>query len=185
MDWSNALGVVEKLAPTIATAAGGPLIGGAVAMLENVFGLTPKPDAAISDRQNDIAAAIAGATPDQLLAMKKADQDYAVQMASLGFKNVESLAALAVQDRESARQMQVSTKSVTAPLLAWVVTVGFFGVLVIMMFAQLPDKMHDAFMLLLGSLATAWTGVMAYYFGSSAGSERKTELLAQSPGSDK
>jgi hypothetical protein len=76
--------------------------------------------------------------------------------------------------------MQISTKSMTAPFLALFVTLGFFGVLAVMMFYPLPAAAHDALMLMLGSLGTAWTGVIAYYFGSSAGSDRKTELLAQS-----
>jgi hypothetical protein len=178
--WTDALGVVAKLAPTIASVIGGPLAGGAVTALESVFGITVPPNTSIDDRQNAVAAAISGATPEQLSAMRKADQDYAARMAEAGFKNVETLASLSVQDRESARQMQISTKSFTAPFLALFVTLGFFGVLALMMFYPLPTATHDALMLMLGSLGTAWTGVIAYYFGSSAGSDRKTELLAQS-----
>lgn len=178
--WTSAMNVVKTLAPTIATALGGPLAGGAVAALEGVFGITPAPSASTDDRQTALAAAISGATPEQLAAMRAKDQDYALAMAQAGFKDTETLASLSVQDRASARAMQISTKSVTAPFLAMFVTFGFFGVLAVMMFVPLPQATHDALMLMLGSLGTAWTGVIAYYFGSSAGSDRKTELLAQS-----
>jgi hypothetical protein len=178
--WNSALNVVKTLAPTLATALGGPLAGGAVMALESVFGITPKPDASTDDRQSTLAAAISGATPEQLAAMRAKDQDYALAMAQAGFKNTETLASLAVEDRASARAMQISTKSLTAPFLALFVTLGFFGVLSVMMFYPLPTATHDALMLMLGSLGTAWISVIAYYFGSSASSDRKTELLAQS-----
>jgi hypothetical protein len=178
--WDSALNVIKTLAPTIATVLGGPLAGGAVTALENVFGITAKPDASTDDRQSALAAAISGATPEQLAAMRKADQDYQLAMTQAGFKNVETLASLAVQDRASARAMQISTKSFTAPFLALFVTLGFFGVLAVMMFYPLPAATHDALMLMLGSLGTAWISVIAYYFGSSQSSDRKTELLAQS-----
>jgi hypothetical protein len=176
--WDSALSVVKSLAPTIATALGGPLAGGAVAALESVFGITPSPTASTDDRQGQIAAAISGATPEQLAAMRKADQDYAARMAEAGFKDTETLAALTVQDRQGARQMQISTRSWTAPFLAVAVTAGFFGVLGVMMFIDLPRAAHDALMLMLGSLGTAWASIIAYYFGSSVGSDRKTEILA-------
>jgi hypothetical protein len=178
--WTSALNVVKTLAPTIGTALGGPLVGGAITALENVFGLTPSPNESTDDRQSTLAAAISGATPEQLAAMRKADQDYALAMAQAGFKDTETLASLAVQDRASARAMQISTKSLTAPFLALFVTFGFFGVLAVMMFVPLPAPAHDAFMLMLGSLGTAWASIIAYFFGSSASSDRKTELLAQS-----
>lgn len=178
--WASALNVVKTLAPTIGTALGGPLVGGAITALENVFGITPAPSASDDDRQTTLAAAISGATPEQLAAMRKADQDYAVAMAQAGFKDTETLASLSVQDRQSARQMQIATKSWTAPFLALAITFGFFTVMALVMFVPMQQPAHDATMLLLGSLGTAWTAVVAYYFGSSASSDRKTELLAQS-----
>lgn len=180
--WDGALSVIEKLTPAIGTALGGPLVGGALAALESVFGLTPKPDASVDQRQNDIAAAISGATPEQLAAMRAKDQDYAVAMAQAGFKDTETLASLAVQDRGSARAMQVSTKSYTAPLLAFVITVGFFACVGLVMFAPLQQSAHDAVMMLLGTLGTAWAAVVAFYFGSSQDSHDKNKALEQATG---
>jgi hypothetical protein len=41
-------------------------------------------------------------------------------------------------------------------------------------------KTSDALMLMLGSLATAWTGIINFFFGSSASSQNKDNLLHQS-----
>src|SRR5258707_5874994 len=94
MAWSDIANVLETLAPTIATAVGTPLLGGAVAALEGVFGLTPTPGASMQARQDDVATAVMGASPEQLAGMRKADQDYAARMAEAGFKDKETIAQM-------------------------------------------------------------------------------------------
>ena len=64
------------------------------------------------------------------------------------------------------------------PMLAGAVTVGFFGIMGMMFFKQI-DNSNPAILMMLGSLGTAWTGIIAYYFGSSAGSQAKTDLLSK------
>jgi hypothetical protein len=87
-------------------------------------------------------------------------------------------AKLSNDDRKSARDMQVATKSYLPPTLAIGVTVGFFGILFGLMFGQIEHAPQIDIML--GSLGTAWTGIIAFYFGSSAGSQAKNDLLHQS-----
>jgi hypothetical protein len=74
--------------------------------------------------------------------------------------------------------MQATTRSLMPPILAATVTVGFFGIMV-MMFIGKVDSANPAILMMLGSLGTAWTGIIAYYFGSSAGSQAKTDLLSK------
>jgi hypothetical protein len=62
-------------------------------------------------------------------------------------------------------------------VLAILVTAGFFGIIIFILKFGLPESGKEAILLLVGSLGTAWTGVMAFYFGSSAGSKQKTEAL--------
>jgi hypothetical protein len=60
-------------------------------------------------------------------------------------------------------------------VLAVIVVLGFFGLL--FMLSRNPTVNHDALNVLYGSLGASVTGVMGYYFGSSAGSRAKTDLL--------
>jgi len=179
MDFKGLGSVLAKIAPTLATAVGGPLAGGAVAALEGVFGI--KADGSTSDKEEALVAAISGATPDQLLALKKADQEYQVQMETLGIKREE----LAGQDRDSARKRETEVKDNTPKILAYAITLGFFSVLAALMFGTVPAGTKEVLYIMLGTLGTAWTGVISYYFGSTSGSAEKSKLLAQSVPAEK
>jgi len=163
-DWKDIVGTV---APTIATALGGPLAGLAVGAIGKIFGI----DAAT---QEQVAQAIAGASPDDLLKLKQAEIEFQKRMAELEVDLVRISAA----DRDSARQRQIQVKDVTLPILAMSVTGGFFGVLMFMMVQEVPTSSKDVLNIMLGSLGTAWIQVMSYYFGSSQGSAKKDVLLA-------
>ena len=170
MDFST---VLKTVAPWIGTALGGPLGGMAVEAAANALGLSTK-------TVDSVKQALSGATPEQMLALKKADQDFALKMQELGFKQVTDLEGLAVADRKDARGMQVSKPSPVPAVLSIGVTLGYFGVLIGMMLGWLKVDNSQALLLMLGSLGTAWGAVMAFWFGTTRDSGRKTELLAQS-----
>ena len=157
---------IESIAPTIASCLGGPLAGMAVEVVSKSLGIDPN---AVQDTINS-----GKLTADQIASIQSAEiaLKATAQEMNLDFEQ------LAVQDRKSARDMQTTTKSFIPPLLALIITLGFFGILIGMMTGKVTSS--DALMLLLGSLGTAWTGVISFYFGSSASSQNKDALLHQS-----
>ena len=56
---------------------------------------------------------------------------------------------------------------------------GFISMLWIMALKDVPTTSHDILMASVGTLGTAFVGIVSYHFGSSAGSAKKTEILAQ------
>ena len=46
-----------------------------------------------------------------------------------------------------------------------------------MMYQAPPEGSRDVLNIMLGSLGTGWVTMLAYYFGSSAGSARKDAML--------
>ena len=171
MDWKS---IIATVAPWIGTALGGPLGGLAVEAAANALGLSDKTTEAVK-------RAVSGATPEQLLALKQADQGFALEMQKLGYENVEKLAALDVENTKDARNLQIQTRSPIPGALAVLITLGFFGILIGMMHGVLKTTDNQALLIMLGALGAAWGAVVNYYFGSSHDSGRKTELLAQAP----
>jgi hypothetical protein len=163
MDW------LKQLAPTIASALGGPLAGMAVSAISKAVGVEP-------DQVQDMISSNK-MTPEQVAGVKLAELELQKQAQELGL----NFAKLEVEDRKSAREMQATTRSIVPPVLAAIVTFGFFGILGGMLFGKVSTADNTVLTMMLGSLGTAWTGIIAYYFGSSAGSQAKTDLLSKAP----
>lgn len=171
MDWSSVKPWIAKLAPFLGAAIGGPFGSAAGALIGDALGVK---DAS----PESIASAIKTGTlsADHIVALKKAEQEFALKMQEAGFKQDKDLEELAYKDRDSARQREISVKDWTPRVLAYGVTIGFFLLLYWMMKRDVPAANKDVMNIMLGSLGSAWISVVQYYFGSSAGSARKDEL---------
>lgn len=160
-------GLLAQLAPTIATAVGGPVAGMATKALSTaLFGHQDAPD-------EEIQTALLSATPEQLAAVKKIDAEFKAKMKELDI----DLERIAASDRDSARNMQIHTNDWIPRVLAILITIGFFGILIWMLLKGMPPTGTEALLMMLGALGTAWTGIVNFYYGSSAGSKAKTEAM--------
>lgn len=163
---ASALQVLRTVAPTIALAVGGPFGPLAATAISAVLGTAPGDSKAAE-------AALLTATPDQLLALKKAENDFTVQMKTLDISEEK----LTFDDVASARGREIAVKDSTPKILAYAVTLGFFGILGYLLYEGKPPG-GDVIMVMLGALGTAWTGIVSYYFGSSAGSASKDKTIS-------
>lgn len=166
--WDSITGILGTVAPGVATALGGPLAGAATAAIINALGLP-------SDAQPaQVADAVKKADPATLLALKQAEQQFRADMRKLDI----DVDRLGNEDRANARDRQVKTGDRTPEVLAYGVTLGFFGVLAALMHYGMPDKGGEALLVMLGALGGAWGSVVAYFFGSSSSSQKKTDAMA-------
>ena len=170
--------IIKTALPWIGAAATGnvpALITIAAGAVSDVIGTPVKADA------QSIAAAVSGATPEQIIALKQADNDFAVKMRQLGIQEATDLAKIEADNTQGARQMQTSVKSWIPGALAIGITIGFFGILGAML-AGVETKENTALLILLGSLGTSWGAVVNFYFGSSHSSQTKDQTINQMAG---
>lgn len=166
-DWKS---IVGGIAPTIATALGGPLAGMAVKELS--AGLLGHPDG----KESDLATAIQTATPDTLLKIKQIDTAFKQKTIDAGI----DLEKINAGDRASARNREINLKDRTPKLLAAVTVMGFFVVVGWVLTGKVSlDSTLLGFVL--GQVSTKAEQVYNYYFGSSSGSDKKTQYLANKP----
>ena len=156
MDWKQIVGAV---APWIGTALTGPLGGLAVSAVADALDLTDKTEDAIKQ-------AIAGATPEQMLAIKQADQQFAARMQELGFANQQALAKIAADDRASARAREISTGDKTPRNLAYLLVGGAIVIGGFLLFGKLTLDSTLAGVVI-GYLFNEAGAVTAYYYGET------------------
>lgn len=167
MDWK---GIISNVAPVLGTAIGGPF-GGIAAKF--ITGAILGDDKATSDI--DAAKdAILSADPDALLKLKQAEYQFKADMKRLDLDEQK----LGNDDRDSARQREIQTKDKMPALIALSALAGFFGILGAMIYVELPAAAQQPLAVMLGALGTLVTQIGAYYFGSSAGSAKKNDIIA-------
>lgn len=163
-DWKKLLGTV---APWLATTLGGPLAGTAVKAITSALGLPG------DSTEDQISAALVNATPEQLLALKAADNQHAEVMQKLGFDHIEKLAALEEQQVEVVNKT-IQTEIQESSKEAWyqkawrpangfcVASGSFLGVAAIcyLFYAALVQKDQNA-LVIIPTLATAIATILA------------------------
>ena len=166
--------IIAAVAPTIATALGGPVAGIAVSKLEGFFGVTGVPA---------VETALQAATSDQLAALRKIDDAFKEQMAQIGFDEDK----LSYDDLASARAMQIATKDPNVARLAWTIVGGFLFIslvqlLALMLYPGAVKQIPEAGWLLIGNisgyLANEAKQAAAFYFGTTSASQAKDKTIA-------
>ena len=162
MDW------LKSLAPTLATALGGPLAGMAVEAISKAIGVDP------SEVQNTINSG--KMTADQIASLQTAEIALKARAQEMGL----DFEKLAVADRSSARQMQISTNSFVPPTLSIMIVVAWSAVQYFLLTHIIDPSMRELIARVLGTLDGALMLVLSFYFGSSSGSQAKDTMIHNS-----
>ena len=145
--------IIGSVAPTLGTALGGPLGGMAGDVISKILGVDNNPAS--------LEKAIATATPEQLLEIKKAEKDFEAKMKELDV----DLYKLETQEKHDARR--TFSKDWTARIIGIAMVGGFLGY-IFLVTLQPPEQNSEALInLVLGYLGGLASAVISFYFGAS------------------
>ena len=145
--------IVGAVAPTLGTALGGPFGGMAGDVISKVLGVENNP--------KSIEQALASATPEQLIEIKKAEKEFEAKMKELDV----DLYKLETAEKQHARGM--FSKDWTARIIGIAMIGGFLGY-IFLVTLQPPAQNSEALInLLLGYLGGLASAVISFYFGAS------------------
>jgi len=145
--------IVGSVAPTLGAALGGPLGGMAGDVISKVLGVENNPAS--------LEKAIASASPEQLMEIKKAEIAFEKQMKELDV----DLYKLETQEKQDARK--TFSKDWTARIIGIAMVGGFLGY-IFLVTLQPPEQNSEALInLVLGYLGGLASAVISFYFGAS------------------
>lgn len=167
---SNWLDIVKSVAPTVATALGGPLAGLAVQALGTAMGVDQPTVEKVKD-----ALTQGQMTGDQIVALKQAEQNLLIKMRELDITEEQ----LSASDRDSARTREEKVGDSTNRNLAYIIIASFIVLVGGVLFGNVRVESALAGTLV-GYISAKCEQVLAYYFGSSKAHEQAVTALQQS-----
>ena len=166
MNW---LDTIKKLAPTVASALGGPLSGIAVTAIGELFNIASPTTAKIQE-----AIENGSLTGEQISGIRQLELKLKSEESERGFKYAE----LEFKDRDSARNMNIQTGAKTPAVLTWIIVAIVLGLEGMILFNGMPAGVSEIVTgRILGTLDMSLMMVLAFWFGTTYGSGRKTDLL--------
>lgn len=180
MDWKDIAGIVGRTAPILGTLVAGPAGAAIGGIIGSILGTGNSPDA--------IHAAIA-TDPTAALKLAEYETENRTRLQEMAYADADSLrkerialVASDVEDRKSARQREVDSKDTITPrVLAVLITLGAMGCAWAIFSGNFTQTVAAAGLVgaVVGYVFNEFKQVTTYYFGSSAGSDRKTEIMAK------
>lgn len=165
--------VVASLAPTVASALDGPLAGlGVSALSEALLGRTDAGEQEVVEALRTLTPEVAEALQQAELQLRERTQTLGVDLAALA---KSGSAADATQ--QSGRPELPSAADRTPRLLAVVVLAGFFVSVAYVFLGKIQPEVAGVAGTLIGYVSAKADTVVAYYFGSSAGSAEKNRMI--------
>lgn len=140
------------------------------------------PAGVISDTGQKVVASVfdgVGAMIDRFHLSDTEKQEMKMELARMQLDAYKTQ----ISDVQSARQMQMATRSIWPGTLTLVIIGGYFGLLGVMVVHGIPstkDPGGEVLLTLIGVLAAAVPMVLGYWFGTTSGSQNKDRMLADS-----
>jgi len=165
MAWTD---ILKQLAPTVASALGSPLAGTAVAALTAIVG---------GGSEEDIRKAMESGqlTPEQITKIRELELQFQENERERGFRYAD----LEFKDRDSARKANVD--SGMQKHIFWLgiaILTTCLSTEIYVLVAGIPQHTSDLVAgRVLGLLDALAVGVFTYWYGTSSGSARKTDML--------
>ena len=151
-------GLLKSLAPTIASAAGGPMAGMAVKMAAKKLGL---PDSATANEIEDLIER----EPEKAVLVKQADSEFRSKIREMEI-NLESFKT-EVEDRKDAR---VKFSTDWTPKVFSILTLLLYGGFVVIVTLMPHDQNDETIIsLVLGQLSGILGTAAAFFYGGSNG----------------
>lgn len=154
---------ISKYAPLLGTVIGGAPGGAIGSILAATFGT--------SDNPQELLAKI-NADPQAGIKLAEIESNYKVELQRIALQMTE----VAAKDTANARASNIQSKSTMPEIISFVVMIGFFLCIWVVVAYKQDSEDHDVLYMMFGSISSAFGCIMQYWFGNSASAKLKDAL---------